>query len=113
MPKLHFKFVLAKHMGFPPPEVFAAVDLNSDNQAQNNEKFDLKQDKLTWTGGIEFASPRKVDRLVVVAAFHARPGVKFTVEVRRDGPEGAILFEGEDVVQKFPEARFLMLKDKT
>ncbi|WP_437336060.1 hypothetical protein [Sorangium sp. So ce394] len=113
MPKLHFKFVLAKHMGFPPPEVFAAVDLNSDGQAQNNEKFDLKRDKLTWTGGIEFASPPKVDRLVVMVAFIAPPGVKFSMEVRKEGPEGAILAKGEDIVQMFPEARFLMLKDET
>lgn len=112
MQKLFFKFKLAKRGGgLWPLKVFAAVDLNDNNQAEPSEEFDLKQDGLTWTGTKEIPASAKVGDLVMMLGFYVTPGVKFEAEVRKDGPDGALLSEDNGIVKTFPQARFLFLRE--
>lgn len=113
MPKLYLMFSLSHHQGFPPPTVAAAADLNADDRANEGEFFNLTRDKLTWSGELDFTMPKSVDGLVVMLTFTGALGAKFNVEIRSGGSDGNVVAKVSDIVGKFPELRFVMLKEKS
>lgn len=113
MPKLHLKFTLSRHQGFPQPSLVASADLNHNREEDDNEAFLLTQDmeKLSWQGELPFEHPKKVDGLIVALVYAANPGAEMNVEVRLGGPDGKVYNKTSRIVNAVPEMRFLMLKE--
>jgi hypothetical protein len=113
MPKLHLKFTLSRHQGFPEPALVASADLNHNREEDGDEAFLLTRDrdKLLWQGELSFDQPKNVDGLVVALVYAANPGVEMNVEVRLGGPDGKIYNKTSRIVNAIPEMRFLFLKE--
>lgn len=105
MTTINYRFALSEHVGFPPPAVAAAVDLNANNKADAGETILLSPNGLEWTGTKDIS--KDLDELVVMTVFMASVQAKYEIEITDSS--GKVLATMKGVVHQQPQAQFLML----
>ena len=106
MTTISYEFELNKHVGFPPPSVAAAVDLNANDVADPGESITLSQTGLLWEG--ERDLNQDASGLVVMTLFQATMNAQYRITIKDEN--GNKLAEVNAVVHQQPQVQFLVLK---
>jgi hypothetical protein len=103
---------MSRHIGFPPPHVAAAIDLDSDDQFEADEFILLTNNGLEWSGTIDIKDA-PIGNLFVKTAFMATVGARLTIRVRRNDKNGAVMGLVDFITKEPTDVVYLSLTEPT
>ena len=106
MARIYLTFTLSKHVGFPPANCIAAVDIDGDEQPDAGEWLRMKRSKLKWTGSKE-TGRGSGDDLLVMVAYVGTIGAKFKLVARMGKADGDVVGEVAGTVVQSPASIWL------